>query len=60
VTTCQTGCCKSRHAKHQSSIQAKRDAIINNQKQQVEMRRSSFDFAGLRDLVSSLAAERPN
>src|SRR5918911_4662355 len=49
ATTCQMGCVKSRHAKHQSSIQSKRDAIINGQGHQVEMRRLCFDSAGLRN-----------
>jgi hypothetical protein len=54
------GCDKRCHANNDSIIQAKSDSIFNGRKHEVEMRRPSFNSAGLRHLVSSLAAERPN
>jgi hypothetical protein len=56
----QAGCDNPHHANNESSIHANGDSIINCRKHEVEMRRPSFDFAALRDLVSSLAAERSN
>jgi hypothetical protein len=51
---------QSPHTNQNSTIQINTDSTVNSRQLKVEMRRLCFDSAGLRDLVSSLAAERPN